>query len=288
MSCDRSLSSTYRGEDDDLCPNNWPTVNAFQCITRTINVVIDKLDSGEANEESALSGNTVDLEFTTEDIDWTAVSKCSLILSEYYDVPYLKKVDGTKTEDKVFSFELTEEDTAKPGLFLLDIVLYDTDDKPLWVRHAFLEVESNSLSSLGNYPLTIAEVRLSLRDHCASANYLIDDVEYTNKEIFAAMRKCIDYWNEVPPNIRRYSYTNFPYRYNWMVGITGILLKQAGLHKLRNFLDYNAGGVAVNENSRWQAYKALGDQYWNEYVEWVAAKKLEININSSFAYISGY
>lgn len=288
MSCDRTLDSNYRGEDDDLCPNNWPTVNASQCIPRTIHVTIDKLDSNEVNEESELSGNNVDLEFTADGIDWTAVSKCSLILSEYYDIPYKSKIDGIKTDAKSFTFNLTGQDTSSPGLFLLDIVLYDVDDNPLWVRHAFLEVSSNALSSVGSYPLTIAEVRLSLRDECPAANYLLDDVEFTNKEIFAAMRKCVDYWNELPPSVMRYNYASFPYRYHWITGTTGILLRQAGLHKLRNFLDYNAGGVAVNDNARWQSYRALGDQYWNEYVSWVSAKKAEININSAFSYVSGY
>jgi len=127
-----------------------------------------------------------------------------------------------------------------------------------------------------------------IRDECPSANFLIDELEYSDVEIFAALRRCVDYWNEIPPPVARYSYSRFPYRYHWALGATGLLMRQVATHKLRNFLDYSAAGISVNEQGRWRDYQAVGDQYWAEYREWVQRKKYEININGGFGSISGW
>ena len=282
MACDTQNLSLYRGKDDVLCPDSWPTVSVDQGMERDLYAILYRMEQdSDYDSPTAVENIYVDLRFKLNDIDWTLVDAAKLFISDHHDLQPKFIIDGEPEGPDRYKFHLDDCVTAASGIFVLDVILY-IDEKPVIARKGFLEVEPTSLSQSAGSTLSIADVRLAIRDNCPQANYLIDDYDFTNKEIFSAMRRTVDYWNETTPDIRRYSYSSFPYRFHWLQGTIGLLLKQAGTHKLRNHLNYSAGGVSVNEEQRWKDYFSIGDKYWSEYIHWVANKKYEINIEGSY------
>ena len=117
--------------------------------------------------------------------------------------------------------------------------------------------------------LTEARVRLFLRDNTADDNYLLDDVEFTEDEIDAAMEACVDEWNETTPDIGVYTYENFPYRHYWLVGTKGHLFSIAAANYARNNLTYSAGGITIDDKNKMKQYQAMADRYTNEWKQWL-------------------
>ena len=128
-----------------------------------------------------------------------------------------------------------------------------------------------------NY-LTDLDVRIWLRDNDPDANVLIDSEEFEAEEIRTAMTLAVDYWNETPPNVGSYDYDKFPYRFALLRGTAANLLFMAAHRYRRNHLHYNAGGVSVDDQNKYQQYDAAGARLWDEYKQWIAGKKREINV----------
>jgi len=273
-----------RGENDSQCPNDWPVIKLVAGVIQPFVVTLG--DSILTTTYPMITGDVPPPD-PPENYCFTVDGQClpeglALRFRDHWDSSNIAILLGERTSDTTFSFTPTADIMKCPGLFLADLVLYrrNTDDEQtaVWLKRAFLEIEPNSLNT--DYKaLSIAELRLALRDECPAANFLLDDYEYTNKEIFAAMRRAVDYWNEQPPYIRPYTYDNFPFRHHWIIGAIGLLLRQVGRHKLRNYMNVSSGGTNVDDQGRWRDYHALGDQYWSEYREWVRLKKIEINLN---------
>jgi len=295
MTCspyDNNVSA--RGSSDTQCPKDWQVVKVDGGIVGSVlvTVVDDKLAEIEVNDGQV----------------------ARLLFKDHYNTPIQQVVYAHRESADTFSVMFREGDVAKAGLFLADISLYQfvvgsstnvdsslnlyvpvpdytvdlSQNRPIWVQRLFLEITPNNILDGCQYPLSIAEVRLAIRDICAQANFLIDDLEYTDKEIMYAIASTVDYWNEVPPDVIRFTYSSFPFRYHWKLGVIGKLMMQAALHKLRNWLPYQGGNVSVNDTSTWQNYHQMGTQYWEDYKAFVVAKKVEYNINNGFRGHSGY
>lgn len=177
----------------------------------------------------------------------------------------------------------------KPGLYLAEVALISEGS----LKHAYpLYVEvSPSLTwrqeTAG--PLTIAEVRLWLRDNSPEDNFLLDEVEFKDTEIMAAIRRGVDMWNSEPPMMARHTYnaTNFPFRSAW-IDITIAFLKQIAYHwYLRNHLPYAAGGLQVDDKGKWQVYMAEAEEGKQHYLRWLKDTKRQLNANQAFGRV-GY
>jgi hypothetical protein len=57
---------------------------------------------------------------------------------------------------------------------------------------------------------------------------------------------------------------------------------------MRNDLDYNAGGVTVQDTLRWKSYMAISEQLWNEWKQWVKDVKYNLNVMGGFVVLGGY
>ncbi len=137
--------------------------------------------------------------------------------------------------------------------------------------------------------LSIAEIRMTLRDTDPEGNFLLEQLDFTRNEIALCMRRCIDYWNEVPPPVAVYKTTNFPWRYHFSKGVAALLHQMAANHKMRNDLPYSAGGVTVQDTIKFQQYLEFYKMYWGEWTQWVRDKKYQINIEGGFQVLgSGY
>ena len=137
-------------------------------------------------------------------------------------------------------------------------------------------------------PLTVYEVRLAMRDTCPQMNFLIDRVDFQPEEIMWAIRYPIDEWNEALPPIQLYTCDTFPFRAHWMKAVIGRLLKMASIWLRRNDLPYQAAGLTVDDTKKWAEYEQLGEQYLQEWKEFVKNKKISINIAGGYARVGGW
>jgi len=290
-----------RGEGDNLCPKNWQVIKTQQNIAGPYIITFDSSNTGLAA------------------IAYESGQACRLFFRPHHSSESTQVAVVQRLSTYEFSIQFESGHTTYPGMFLADLVIYEMDGtsssnlddpdftdiqeidgvpnstaeldevemRPVYSKRLFLEIEPNNIADQWGYPLSIAEVRLALRDACPAGNYLLDDYEYTDKEIFHAINRVVDRWNETPPTVALYSYASFPFRYYWTIGVMGTLLRQASMHKLRNWLPYSGGGVQVNDQSVWKEYETLGQAYNQEFKEWMMAKKVELNIEDGWRSIGG-
>ena len=133
------------------------------------------------------------------------------------------------------------------------------------------------------HTLTIAEIRLGIRDKCREVNFLLDRVEFTDTEIAWALRRPVDYWNEALPPLSNHMTTmNFPYIYNWFDGVIGELMAMGSVHAERNALRYSAAGLSIDDKDTSVFYMKVADKYRTTYKDWVREKKRSINVGNAF------
>jgi hypothetical protein len=179
-------------------------------------------------------------------------------------------------------FTFLPEHTTKPGIHSCTLICYNNDDQIEFTRPYFLEIPPNNLfDSTG--PLTTAEVRLFIRDVCPENNYLIDEVEFSDTEIAACIRRPIDKFNAMsPPLGYNLNVTNFPFREPWLVGTIGYLMQIAAAWYRRNDLPYSAGGVTVDPKDRAGEYEMLAKERLREFMESVSEIKITLNVAQGF------
>lgn len=137
----------------------------------------------------------------------------------------------------------------------------------------------NKISPVGNdASMTDMEVRIFLRDKDPEANLLLDDYEFTPEEIRTAMNITVDRWNDMPPDIYRMDYDEFPYRSILLLGVSSNLLAMAAHRYRRNSLQINAGGTSVNDQDKAREYDQASARLRDEYLQAMRTKKRELNV----------
>ena len=180
--------------------------------------------------------------------------------------------------------------TKRSGVFTAEAQIWE--DGVIRKIYPFFLIINPSLSggaSDSNQTLSIAEIRMTLRDVDPESNFLLDELDFKTNEIALMIRRAVDYWNEIPPPLGSYKTTNFPWRYHLSIGVIGLLHQTASIYKMRNNLDYSAGGVTVADTIKWQQYENIGTRMWDTYREWVRNKKIQLNIEGGYLQLgSGY
>jgi len=182
-------------------------------------------------------------------------------------------------------FQLDEDDLQYAGIYVGTLVIRDVYNNVVHTTQFFLAIEPSQDAVMGDLSpaLTISWIHMMVRDTCPSANYLLDELEYSDTEIAMALRNPIDEWNEVPPSLGDVTPRTFPYRNHHAKAAIGELLQMAGLWYLRNHLSYSTAGVAVNDRDKAAVYLQLAKEYKQKWTDFVQAKKVEINIAGGFA-----
>lgn len=195
---------------------------------------------------------------------------------------------------------LEPEQVNYPGVYIGQFSLVqvaDAEDEPdiTILSNMFYVVIGRNLTRLigsanMSGPPTIPEVRLFLRDTSPEESYLLESVRFTDEEIAYAIQLPVMYWNEVPPPLSpAYTTANFPYRYHWLIAITGYLFMIAAEQNRANNLQYSAGGTAVNDQNKEMPYEAAADRRLTEWRAFVQAKKVSLNVALGFGNLgSGY
>jgi len=273
--------------DRESCPNEWPVLSLTQDALSEYTVTIRDAQG---------------LPIPLEEYSVCLVAKDAFGSNQVY-----LNVEGiVDAEEGTAAFSIPCSSLTRAGLFLGELVLFIPDPEsgssssvedttstrfcatdvryrlPCYVE-VIPNLANNTYWASCSGPLTIAEIRLAIRDKCVEDNFLLDNVEFSDTEIAWAIRRPVEYWNEQPPPLRPcYTPANFPYRYNWTVGVIGELLRIAGPHYERNRLRYSAGGLSVDDKDKANFYTNLGDRYIQEYREWVQQKKYSINVGNAF------
>ncbi len=199
-----------------------------------------------------------------------------------------KELTVTDLEAGEVLFKYTPILTKRAGMWLANLIVTD-GDTVIYNIPMFFEVRPSlyAVSRRATTP-TIAEVRLAAFDVCPGDNYLLDDIEFKDNEIAWAIRRPIDEWNETPPVTLKYTTENFPHRYNWMKSILSELLRIKALNYVRNHLQFNITGGAVDDKGKYQQYLAIADMLRNEWKEFMLRRKVSDNISRGWKNIGGY
>lgn len=169
-----------------------------------------------------------------------------------------------------------------PGLYDASLTVYGADGEAVASTRYWLEVAARA-DYRSNGPLTIAEVRLELRDQCPGQNELLDRLQFTDEQMAYAIRKPVDEFNATGQPETSFTVVNFPgmYRAYWSIGACGYLLRIAAIANDRDGLNYTAGGVAIDDRmSRFVA--ELSGRLLDEWRSWMRSKKVELNVSQGW------
>ena len=276
-------------EDPQSCPGEAPTLLLTQwtCGSATANL----RDS---------CGKPFPL---TADHRVCLIAKESVFTREFYlNIP----TEITNLAEAEVTVTLTEDQLHAAGLFLGEYVVFLTTpetsssssmpsssssapaeevvpDKVVARFPCYIEVAESLQTSNMSVGLSIAEIRLVMRDRCPADNFLLDRVEFSDTEIAYAIRDPIDMWNDTPPPLSpRYTVNNFPYRYYWADAAVGTLLSIAGHNYERNRLQYAAGNLSVDDKDKAEYYTKTGRAMINDYRVWMLNTKKALNMTLAY------
>jgi hypothetical protein len=200
------------------------------------------------------------------------------------EVTYINKtMTIVDAENGQVSVTLRARDVPFAGIWYAGIALLDADGEVVGYTKAWLNVEKTSRHLIReNTPLSIVEIRTFLRDRVPSDNFLLDDVQFSDSDIAAAITWPVDEWNETPPPVSTYTPATFPHRRHWMIAAAAHLLRTAAYNYARNQLSYNAGGSSVDDKNKQGVYMQLSKDLEAEWKNWMLAKKIEENVTLAY------
>lgn len=201
-------------------------------------------------------------------------------------------IEGTIMDQEQYrgyvEFILQNTYTARPGIYSMYVSRYiKSNDTTVDTWPVLLAVEPPAMSLLDTCatgPLLIPEIRLALYDvdnqtDGAPFSNLLDDTEFQDIDIVFAMRRAVQLWNETPPPVGVYTAYNFPYRYWWLQCTIAELLLMSARRYRRNRLAYQAGGIAIDDQSKANEYEQAGRQIMMDFMGWMKAEKYRINMD---------
>lgn len=195
------------------------------------------------------------------------------------------------TPEKIISKEATysgnsvyvpimEGELSKSGLFPASFIIKSPDGSLHSEHPGYLCVDQglNALSDTSKDALSIADIRMALMDYSPEANILLDDLEFSDLQIIAALKRAIREWNETPPDIKTYNISNFPFPEALTKATCSYLLEAASHKYNRNTLPHNASGLTMDPNNKGSLYMSTAMALRQEWKAWVMAKKTEMNM----------
>lgn len=201
----------------------------------------------------------------------------------------------TDTDKGEVEVELTPNMVGIPGIYYGEMALVSVETgneaRPNVIFSNLFYVIINrgtfgSEGQAGGAP-SIAEVRLHLRDSSPNESFLLENLMFDDAEIALAIARPVMYWNEIPPPLdQTYNTQNFPFRYHWLEGICANLFLMVAEQYRRNQLQYQAGGIAVDDQNKEANYERAGQARWQAYREWVRATKAAINLESCYGEVT--
>jgi hypothetical protein len=174
--------------------------------------------------------------------------------------------------------ELGPEEMDHSGMWWGAIQILDKDDVLLEQFQCWLMIKQALTEQPKHNKLTVGDVRAFLFDRCAEDNRLLASVQFRDDQIMNAMQLAVDEFNSTPPDVAYFTTVNFPWKTEWLKGTAAYLLRSEALRQIRNQASYQTGTVTVNDSDKGPILQQLGDSLYHEWIDWVKAKKRQINI----------
>ena len=175
----------------------------------------------------------------------------------------------------------------KPGIYVAQLLNYASDGVTLlhatnyWFV-ANMTVDSAFSNTCHTEPITVAEIRLFLRDVCPEQNFLLDDLEFDDSQILGCIRLPINEFNEKYEPQTRYTMRNFPFRFHWIRATMGYLMEIAAHGYARDHLPYSAGGVSVDDKNKAETYIRIAKTLLEEWRQFIREAKWRLNTEGGF------
>lgn len=269
------------------CTSDTPFIRMSQSQQKTVDVVI-RDESGDAVDLTQFEVVNPAQEYSSSSLA-ADVLEVKLAASHSLSSPgVVFELNATivDAETGQVRFEFTPTETCAAGVYVASVGVF-------WagiLRHQqmfYLEFMPNNFAAGGTRILTVPEVRMDIADACPEANYLIDDLEFTDAEILHCMRKAVDAFNDTPPAVLRYNTNNFPFWDAWVSATVAYLLKMIWHRYARNVLEYSAAGVSV-QDQRYQAdtYMRQATAELDRYADWCQSTQVRANISAGYGSIA--
>lgn len=201
---------------------------------------------------------------------------------------YDKKVtkECTFTPDGKVTLELgPKEVNHNNGVWFAEFKTYKEDGTLTHDYRTYVEIRKGMDGSCDSDPntITVMDVRMAIMDVSPEANVLLDDLEFSDVQILAAVQRCIDEWEETPPTLGvHFNGKSFPFREHLIKGVVGYLMQQIAYKYTRNRMQYNAAGLSLDTNDKGPQYIALAQAARAEWLNFVGHKKTELNMQECF------
>lgn len=267
------------------CNSDTPIIRMSQEEKRKVDIVLRDENGDPVNindlaevefENSSSSASSGGGELSVR----LAASHCLNATSVEFEL--LGRIKDAENGEVRFLFNATVNST--PGLFVGSVGVFQYGHLRFQQMHYLEFMPTNFTLNTGG-PITVPEVRMELMDMCPDANYLIDELEFTDAEIIHAMRWYVDRFNEMNPPIGGYSYDAFPFRAMWMTGTVAHLLKMIAHRYRRNALQYVAGGISIKDQEKWRDYETIAEREESKSLAWARDKKIAMNITAGYGSI---
>lgn len=198
------------------------------------------------------------------------------------------KVPCEFTTDGEVSFKLTPKEVDRNnGVWYAEFLCY-SGDALVQDHRAYVCIRKGMRGSYASRnTVTAMDVRMAIFDVSPEANTLLDDLEFSDAMIYAAVERCIDEFNELPPEVSvQYDATNFPWKEALTKGAAGVLLQQAAYRYIRNRMQYSAGGLSMDTMAKGPEYIQLAGTLKQEWTVFICNKKTQINMQDCMGVVA--
>lgn len=195
----------------------------------------------------------------------------------------------------IIACQVPDAVTANAGVYLCEGAIFNSTNQMIFSNTFYVLIDRGLFTTSGTAnpsqtgkigPPTLDEIRLNLKDFPES-NRLIDTFEFDVADICEAVVLSIQYWNVTPPPITiSFNTINFPWRYQWLDGITAHLYEAAAAYYRRNNLKHQAGGLAIADLDKEREYLQAWQIRYERWTKWVQMKKVELNVAEGFGTLS--
>lgn len=190
------------------------------------------------------------------------------------------------TDNYVITLEFPASIQADSGIYLVSVGFFNDLDKLIFTSDFFVYNEPSMWGTTsGNALPKIKDIQLSMRDSDIVENELTGSRQFGVEEITLAAINTINLWNDTPPVTVGVTTKNFTYPTIWRLGIQYYLYDMILEWYRKNRLQYNAGGISVDDMNRLNEYTAAQQQRQRELILTIKQNKSTIVLNRGFSKI---
>lgn len=178
----------------------------------------------------------------------------------------------------VVRFDFKSELNA--GIYVGEVQFVDAEDYVLSVDRVWVYCEPRIQGQADRaYMPSIREVRLYLRDSMPDESFYSDELEFDLPEICQAMSQCVEFWSSTPPPVANYTTTTFPFRAQWLEGMSGLVMRGVAEFYRRNDVPSDTGGgMNIRDMAKAKEYDQEGKERWARFQAFTLEKKMQINL----------